>query len=227
MTSISWIRSAALASVFAVLAVALALIPSGHWFPDVMASLALLAVAVGLLLYTPISSATRDSDVSLLLLGPTGALYGLTVLMAGAALYAALSGYPSIAWALDVGVVGGFVIGWSLMQASANVATSVMQAAELPSDHNTWISQVHGLVPTCSDLSVKRQLAALAEQLRYVARDVPGVQLAENARITALLVDLPNTLTLDRSADFLELINSFQAALAQREQALKNLRTKM
>jgi len=227
VTSIAWIRSAALAAVFTVLAVALALIPAGYWFPEVKTSLGLLALSVGFLLYAPSFSAARGGAIGLLVLGPTAALNSVMVLAASVALYTALHGYSGVSWALNAVVVGGFVVGWSLLRASANVASSVIQTTTLPSEHNIWISQVHGLVQVSTDASIKRQLATLAEQLRYVARDVPGVQLQENVRVASLLGDLSHAVRPDYNGTFTELMNALQAAIAQRELALKNLRTQM
>jgi len=218
---------AALAAVATVLAVGAALIPPGSWSPDVLAALLLLAASAAFALRLPGAGGARGVQAGLFLMGPTGALNAFQVLAAALALYAGLTGHAGLAWALNVVTVGVGVIGWSVFQAAADVALGAMQAAQLPSVHNTWVMQVEGLAPACADPVLRQQLIALADQLRYVARDVPGADLPENARVGGLLAALSQSMAADGAAALPGLMRDIQTALVQRELALKALRTRM
>lgn len=227
MTPPAWLNLAALAGVATVLALGAVLIPPGYRSLDVLVALLLLAAATAFALRLPAAGGAGGVQAGLFLMGPAGALNALQLTAAALALYAGLTGHAGMAWALNVVTIGISVIGWSVLQAATNVAVGAMQAAQVPSVHNTWVMQVEGLVPSCADPVLRQQLVALAEQLRYAARDVAATDLPESARVGDLLAALPQSIATNGAAAMPGMMRELQAALVQREQALKALRTRI
>ncbi|TFW34560.1 hypothetical protein [Massilia horti] len=227
MNRSSWLGLAAAAAAISVLLLIAILVPSERQTPALLCAAMLTALAIVFLFLWPQIGRHDSESARMAMVGVVGGLSLMLPAGAAASLLAALTGHDTISFALDVLVIGSFVVGIALARIGANTITEHAQLVDVPSQHGQWQTQVGQLIPLCPDETTRTPVARLAEAMRYAARDISGQHGQENERISAGIVELERALRDKERDAALVTIGAIEIALAQRELALKTQRSKV
>ena len=164
--------------------------------------------------------------------GPTAALgirirFSLAAVVLGiAAVALALTKYRSGA---DLaGFMGVLLIGFSMKTSSA-VAEKVSEINErvsAPSRHLTWRDDLDRIAAVSKDDELRRRLQVLAEESRFLARDVPGVETEVDHEIAGRLLDIRRAVLAQEFSEASALLDTLSTLFAEREILLRSERRK-
>jgi phage shock protein PspC (stress-responsive transcriptional regulator) len=216
-----------LAAIATVIAVAAISVPHEYVNSAFILAILLLAAAVGFLFYVPHATRMQSQSANLALIGPVGTLSMVLLVWSGFALVAALCNYVTASFAMDALTIGGFVVAWSLLKIASQVVTHAAEDTEKSSQHGTWQARVSGLTTLCIDEKMRQPVSRLAENIRYIARDSTTGAHAENSQIAKLIDTLETAIRDQDLPGTLAYVHQLETVLAQREQALKALRSKI
>lgn len=229
MSSMSWIKIASLVAIATVGGVAWILIPTPAWTSAAIGTVVLLAVLVGAIFWFPLGNNTsKGSDAATLAsIGPISVVLGILIPWASAAVLVALTGRSTTAWAMSVFTVGGFVMSFALLKASLSVVDQIGGASTGPSKRTLWITQLENLDLSGKDDSIKSQICAVVERLRYGASDIPDRVSEESPAIEQGIESLMLALHEGHEEDALKRIRALDVLVVNRDAGLRAARSKV
>lgn len=226
MSARSWFTIATFTVSLTILAIILILVPHQDWAIDSVTSLVLLSSAVVQLCLVRQPRLTRGDDApAVASLGTSGLLTVALLAITSVALLLGLDGQERWCWIFNVLAVGVFIAVFSLMRATSAVVGKLASTAA-SSQPSRWIQNLQSMVPLVAEDDLRAQLERLSENVRYAASNPRGSSIPENEMIDAGLSRLSEAIAsrdLDRSRAE---VHQLETRLAQREAALKLLRTR-
>jgi len=219
---------AALVGSIMVLAIAAVLVPDKAWSTAAITSVAIFALAVGIVFYAPsvvVKSQSGSDAAQIASLGPLGVITGLTLLLTAGAFCIALFGMEMLALALDIFSIGSLIISGLMLRAALNVVGNVASQYSVPSKHTRWQGEIQSLRSIASDTESKSSLEQLAEKLRYAASDVPGGS-PQDGQIDSEVRAISEQLSADSAANVQSKISKIEMLIAQRDVFLRSARNK-
>ncbi|ATB70784.1 hypothetical protein SJPD1_2695 [Sulfurospirillum diekertiae] len=211
-----------------VLVIAFILVPDKSWNLSTIISVIIFALALGFVFYTPNIVAKRQGSNNanhLASIGPLGVIIGWMLLLASGAFVLAVAGYPKLALALDVFVIGTFIISLFMLNTALSIVNNATEQSNEPSKHFQWQTTLKGFCTITSDANSKNSLEKLVEKLRYVASDVMG-ETPQDIQIESIIQAINDELTLDNSSNIQNLISKIEVLMAQRDIYLRSARSK-
>ena len=192
-----------------------------------MASLAILAVSVGLLFYVPsivVGRRGANDAEPLASIGPVSAALAVLLVMAAAGFVLALGGFDRLAVAADVLAVGAFLVAALVVRAALTVVAEVAQRHSGLSRHAVWRGELLGLAATVRDTAVRTDVERAAEDLQYAASDIEGTPLDPD--INNAIAAASRHVESGNPAVVGECLAELRRLLARREVYLRSSRSK-
>ena len=192
-----------------------------------MASLAILAVSVGLLFYVPsivVGRRGANDAAPLASIGPVSAALAVLLVMAAAGFVLALGGFDRLAVAADVLAVGAFLVAALVVRAALTVVAEVAQRHSGLSRHAVWRGELLGLAATVRDTAVRTDVERAAEDLQYAASDIEGTPLDPD--INNAIAAASRHVESGNPAVVGECLAELRRLLARREVYLRSSRSK-
>ena len=219
-----------LCSVFAgaVCLVVLAIVvPEYLWTTDGVASALVVSMSFAFLAFLNISALRSDAaeSVRIWLIGPTGKLCGLLLLVASTALRFSFVGWHRASWAVCVVWCGVCVAGVIILSASAQIvsrASSQTKIANMDA-RNRWIQLLLEVRPQVVSENERSAIECLTDRIRFAANE-SGHEPEENHEIDTLLGKLKGG--LGNPDELVNLLCSTESLLERREQTLRARRTR-
>lgn len=138
MTSTICLRAAGLVAALSVIAIGALNGITMHVNNPVTVSLFLLAISVGILLCGPslVKSSLWSDAPALALIGPTGGLCGVLVVLSGSTLFLAANNAPRLTlWSLDVVYAAVLLIGLGALGAARSIVVAASGSDRLAAPH--------------------------------------------------------------------------------------------
>ena len=192
-----------------------------------MASLAILAVSVGLLFYVPsivVGRRGANDAAPLASIGPVSAALAVLLVMAAAGFVLALGGFDRLAVAADVLAVGAFLVAALVVRAALTVVAEVAQRHSGLSRHAVWRGELLRLASTARDTTIRTDVERAAEDLQYAASDLDGSP--QDAAITQAIEVTSQHVASGNPAMVGEGLAELRRLLSQREVYLRSSRSK-
>lgn len=227
MSPRSWLNFAALAAFVTVLAVSYVALPKEVWSDAAIVAALLFAVSTSIVAFLPRAGLGAGNAVAVASLGPAASLAGFIFLGSGASFLAALAGYSTTSWTLDVLTVGGFVVVFSIQNAALKIIEQVSDVVEKSSSHADWESRIMSLSAGAVDVEMQNKIRSLGEDIQFAARDFKGQPLAENALISTAIDSLEKAVAAGNLGLATAEMEKIRSLLVRRESGLKRLRSKV
>jgi hypothetical protein len=195
--------------------------------PSAVITLVVLAASV-VLVRLPAVLVTREARTdagSLAVLGPAATLGIWVIVLAALGFVAALLGATRLGIAADVIAVAVLVSGSLFLRAAMDKVQAVSDAYSGPSKLAGWRSGLAVAAANAVSVPHRAKLAALEEQARYAASDIPG-GCPQDGPLEAVVAALNAAATSDDENAFAEGVRDFENLMAQRELTLKAARSR-
>lgn len=190
MTALNWMRAASAVTTLTVAALGAILVPAAAWNPPAVAAAGLMALLCASTFWLPATMrGARGGDAAVLAaIGPSGVLYGGLLMLAGAALVLGLLGWDRAAWAANVLVVAGFLIGTAVTNAASQVVDAAAARTAAPSASALWQARLQAMAAVAQDDN-RAALERVAEQIRF-SPSAGGMATPEDEGIAQALGEL-------------------------------------
>jgi hypothetical protein len=195
--------------------------------PSAVITLVVLAASV-VLVRLPAVLVTREARTdagSLAVLGPAATLGIWVIVLAALGFVAALLGATRLGIAADVIAVAVLVSGSLFLRAAMDKVQAVSDAYSGPSKLAGWRSGLAVAAANAVSAPHCAKLAALEEQARYAASDIPG-GCPQDGPLEATVAALNAAATSGDENAFAEGVRDFENLMAQRELTLKAARSR-
>ena len=195
--------------------------------PSAVITLVFLAASV-VLVRLPAVLVTREASTdagSLAVLGPAATLGIWVIVLAALGFVAALLGATRLGIAADVIAMAVLVSGSLFLRAAMDKVQAVSDAYSGPSKLAGWRSGLAVAAANAVSAPHRAKLAALEEQARYAASDIPG-GCPQDGPLEAVVAALNAAATSGDENAFAEGVRDFENLMAQRELTLKAARSR-
>lgn len=210
-----------------VLVIAFILVPDRLWNSSTIISATIFALAMGFVFYAPNIVAKRQGSNNaeqLASIGPLGVIIGWMLLLASGAFVLAIAGYSKLALALDVFVIGTFIISLLMLNTALNIVNNITEQSNKPSKHFQWQTTLKGFCAIASDANSKNSLEKLVEKLRYASSDITSAT-PQDIQIESIVQEINDQLILDNSSNLQNMISKIEVLMAQRDIYLRSARS--
>ncbi len=224
----SLLSLAGLVTALTILATVTLVSPRSLANPAFSLSLALFAISVGILFLPARTGRSNNSDATdIAAIGPVTILRTLAVVITLVSCFLAFLGFNTLAFALSILAVGGFVAGMLVTKAALNKVERVSYGEQNRSDHGKWYGRIHQLSTQSGDTETSSLLDALAEDARFAARDLKQEPRELSDAITSELDALSATVQRGDKQELNTRIQRVRSLLCERETNLKLKRSQI
>ncbi len=192
------------------------------------ASVALIALASGAIVYSPIAGGGKTRDAGVLgTIGIGTVMSALVFLSAAAGVGLAIAGIEKGAMALNIVTIAGFVASFVVVRATAGTISGIAAKHEARSAHVVWAGRLESIARDCGMPQLQTRLLKLAGETRLLARD-QGMATAEiNQRIAGVLDMVAEAVRQNNEQVATMQLKRLRNLFAERESELFNLRSKL
>ncbi len=223
---------AALVAAAAVAGIAYFLVPDQKWTGATICALALLACSVGFSISPPFSFPSKrlgGNAAILASLGPTGLVLGTLLIWSALTFVVALTGRNSIAWAMMIANIAGFVTSILLVYATSKIIDQAAANTHTgPSVHMQWHRQIEILLATVTDSETKYTIRRLSEKFQYAASEIAGSTCKFNQQIDSEIMSMQEYVAggEGHNGTLVAQVTRTSGLLDQREAFLRGARSK-
>ena len=194
-----------------------------------ISSVALFAISVGYIFYGPfLSSHNRTNTSRIGSIGITG-FFSIFILfpLSAFSVYRAIEGNIIVANVLNIATIAAFFMQYFITKSSTNLLDEIDDASNYRSAHAQWGSAVKEIASSSQSLEIKSRLMSFSEEFKFLARDPDSFGADINQAVDESISSLATAVSSGHDGEVSQKINNIKKLLAEREQQLKDLRSKV